>query len=171
MATTVPRTLWLLRHAKSDWQTGQIDHDRPLNDRGRRDAYAVGRLLAARGWRPDLVLCSSAVRTRQTWERATAGGATAATVEFEPQIYEASVPTLLELVRAVDPAVEGLLLIGHGPGVPALADRLGHRPEPADAWRRMDAKFPTSGLAVLAFDAPWADVDLGELIAFEVPRG
>jgi phosphohistidine phosphatase len=165
------RTLWLLRHAKSDWEIPRPDHERTLNDRGRRDAAAAGRLLRDRQWRPDLVLCSSAVRTRQTWERAAAAGAEADEVRIEPKIYDASMPALLELVREVDPSVVGLLLVGHAPGVPELADRLGVRPEPADAWRRMDDKFPTSGLAMLQFDGNWEDIDSADLITFEIPRG
>lgn len=165
------RTLWLLRHAKSDWDTGAPDHERPLNERGVRDAGAAGRLLASRGWRPDLVLCSSALRTRQTWERAAAAGAQAGQVRIERRIYAASEESLLDLVRETDPAVAGLLLVGHGPGVPDLADRLGVRPEPAELWRRLDDKFPTSAVAVLRFDTEWSDVDAGELIAYEIPRG
>lgn len=165
------RTLWLLRHAKSAWDTGEPDHERPLNDRGVRDAGAAGRLLVEQGWRPDLTLCSSAVRTRQTWQRAEAAGASAGEVRIEPRIYEASAAALLSLVQQVDDAVTGLLLVGHSPGIPGLADRLGVRPEPAEVWRRMDEKFPTSGLAMLRFDSTWADVEAGELIVFEVPRG
>ena len=102
-------------------------------------------------------------------------GATAAEFRIEPAIYEASTDTLLGLVQAVDPAVRGLMLIGHGPGLPRLAADLGDRPELGDAWRRMDEKFPTAGLAVVEFTVPWAEVGLtggqGELVAFEVPRG
>ena len=170
-ASETSRTLWLLRHAKSDWDTGAADHDRPLNQRGVRDAGAAGRLLAKRDWRPDLVLCSSALRTRQTWQRAAAGGATAGEVRIEPRIYDASAPTLLDLVREVDPAVTGLLLVGHSPGIPGLADRLGVRPEPAELWRRMDDKFPTAAIAVLRFDTEWHDADAGNLVSFEIPRG
>lgn len=175
MNTGSIRTLWLLRHAKSDWDTGEPDHQRPLNDRGRADAYAAGQLLADRGWHPELVLCSSAVRTRQTWQRALEGGATADAVQIEPRIYGASVEELLGVIQPVDPAVHRLMLIGHGPGIPDLADQLGRRPEPAETWQRMDAKYPTAGLAVLEFDVPWAEVGLtggqGDLREFEVPRG
>lgn len=174
MSGDAGRRLFLLRHAKSDWNTGAPDHERPLNERGFADAYAAGRLLAERGWRPDLVLCSSARRTRQTWQRAVAGGATAGDVRSEPRIYGAAVDTLLGLVQAVDPDVAALLLVGHGPGLPDLADALGRRPEPVETWRRMDTKYPTAGLAVLQFTVPWAEVGLsggqGDLVAFEVPR-
>ena len=169
MATTW--TLMLLRHAKSSWDYPVADHDRPLSDRGRRDARAAGRLLAQRGWVPDLVLCSTAVRARQTWERALGGGAVARSLEHTRRVYAASAEQLLSLVSDVDPAVRVLLLVGHAPGLPDLADRLGRRPEPRPVWKRMDAKYPTAGLAVLAFPVPWADAVDGELVAFEVPRG
>jgi phosphohistidine phosphatase len=166
-------TLYLLRHAKSAWDQPLPDHERPLARRGSRDARAAGRLLADRGWRPDLVLCSTAVRTRQTWQRASAFGARAGAVRFVGAIYEASVDHLLALVRQTPDDVGSLMLIGHGPGLPGLAAALGSRPEPQDAWARMDRKYPTSGLAVLRLPGRWADAAPGEaeLLVFEVPRG
>ena len=175
MTNDATRTLTLLRHAKSDWNTGVDDHARPLNARGRRDADAAGRLLAERGWRPDLVLCSSAVRTRQTWEYARSAGADAGEVRIEPRIYEAATSTLVGLVQAVDPAVTQLMLIGHGPGLPGLPDAVARRPEPVELWRALDSAYPTSGLARIEFTIPWAEVGLsgglGDLVAVEVPRG
>ncbi len=61
------RTLLIIRHAKSDWESGAPDHERPLNARGRREAPKLGKHLAALGLRPDLVVCSDAARARQTW--------------------------------------------------------------------------------------------------------
>ena len=83
--------LYLLRHAKSDWDETLTDHDRPLASRGVRDATAAGRLLAVPGWRPDLVLCSTAVRTVQTWQRASAAGADAGEVQLTDAIQIARV--------------------------------------------------------------------------------
>jgi phosphohistidine phosphatase len=166
-------TLYLLRHAKSSWDEPLPDHERPLSSRGIRDARAVGRLLTARDWRADLVLCSTAVRTRQTWQHALAAGAGAGEVRYVDAIYEASTTRLVEQVRQTREDVGSLMLIGHGPGLPALAEWLGRRPEPRDAWARMDAKYPTSGLAVLGIPGQWADTAPGRavLAAFEVPRG
>ncbi|HYI56351.1 MAG TPA: histidine phosphatase family protein [Microlunatus sp.] len=166
-------TLYLLRHAKSSWDEPLRDHERPLDARGVRDARAAGRLLAERGWRPDLVLCSPAVRTRETWQQATGAGAEAGEVRFVDAIYEASVVRLLGLVQQTPEDVATLMLIGHGPGLPGLAEGLGGRPEPQDAWARMDAKYPTAGLAVLRLPGLWAAAAPGaaELVAFEVPRG
>jgi phosphohistidine phosphatase len=166
-------TVYLLRHAKSAWDQPLPDHERPLARRGSRDARAAGRLLADRGWHPDLVLCPTAVRTRQTWQRAAAAGARAAEVRYVDAIYEASTQELLVLVRQTPEEVGSLMLIGHGPGLPGLAESLGARPQPRDAWQRMDAKYPTAGLAVLQLAGRWGDTAAGqaELIAFEVPRG
>ena len=121
-------TLYLLRHAKSSWDEPLRDHERPLDARGVRDARAAGRLLAEQGWRPDLVLCSTAVRTRQTWRHAVDAGADAGEVRYTDAVYEASAGRLLELVQATEEAVGSLMLIGHGPGLPGLADGLGARP-------------------------------------------
>ncbi|HEY5981426.1 MAG TPA: histidine phosphatase family protein [Microlunatus sp.] len=166
-------TLYLLRHAKSSWDEPLRDHERPLDSRGVRDARAAGRLLAGQNWRPDLVLCSTAVRTRETWQHAVDAGADAAEVRFVDAIYEASAVGLLGLVQATEEVVGSLMLIGHGPGLPGLAEGLGARPEPRDAWARMDEKYPTAGLTVLRLPCPWADAAAGEaeLMAFEVPRG
>jgi phosphohistidine phosphatase len=165
--------LYLFRHAKSDWEEPLADHERPLAPRGVRDAAAAGRLLADRGWRPDLVLCSTAVRTVQTWQRATAAGAEAGQVQLTDAIYEASTNRLLGLVQQTPETVGSLMLIGHGPGLPGLAVTLGARPEPRDDWARLDEKYPTAGLTVLRLPGPWATAAPGsaELVAFEVPRG
>lgn len=166
-------TLYLLRHAKSSWAEPLPDHDRPLSNRGIRDARAAGCLLAVRGWQPALVLCSTSVRTRETWRRARAAGAEASGVRYVEDIYAASAASLLSLVRAISEDVASAMLIGHAPGLPDLADDLGRRPEPYDVWARMDVKYPTAGLAVLQIDGSWADAtpDGAELVAFEVPRG
>lgn len=167
-------TLYLLRHAKSSWDKPLPDHDRPLAARGVRDARAAGQLLSARGWRPDLVLCSTAERTRQTWRHALARGAGAGEVRYVDAIYEASTARLIALVQQTAEEIASLMLLGHGPGLPGLAESLGRRPEPLDdAWARMDAKYPTAGLAVLQLEGAWADSTAGtaELVAFEVPRG
>ena len=166
-------TLYLLRHATSSWHAPPRDHERPLDARGVRDARAAGRLLARQGWRPDLVFCSTAVRTRETWQHAVDAGAEAGEVRFVDAIYEASAARLLGLVQETAETVGSLMLIGHGPGLPGLAEGLGARPEPRAVWARLDAKYPTAGLTVLRVSGPWAAATPGEaeLGAFEVPRG
>jgi len=167
------RRLVLLRHAKSDWPD-VADHERPLAGRGRRDAPVAGRWLGESGYGPDAVVCSTALRARQTWE--LAGGALATAVpgavpaggpevRFEPRVYEATVLGLLMLVREFEPRWRTVLLVGHNPGLAELTIGLaGPDPEPPRA-------FPTAFVAVLGLPGGWADVAPGEarLLAFTVP--
>lgn len=162
----------LLRHAKSDWDSGVPDHERPLSRRGQRDAAAVGERIAAHALVSDLVVCSTAVRTRQTWDSAVVGGARAHEVRYLDQIYEADVFDLVDVVRQLPEAVTSGLLIGHSPGVPDIVQLLGSRT--ADpSWAGLDQGYPTAGLAVLTMPGPWSQAHAGcaQLVAFEVPRG
>jgi phosphohistidine phosphatase len=169
--TSERRLLVLLRHAKSSWEDPDLDdHDRPLAERGRRDAAAAGKVLAERRIRPDLVLCSTSERTRQTWRRAERAGARAGEVRFEDQVYEASSVELLRLVRSVPDEVRTLMLVGHAPGLPDLAERLSVD-STSEAARRMRLKYPTSGLAVFAVTTPWSQLREAGLLDFVVPRG
>ncbi len=167
------KTLLVLRHAKSDWDRDLEDHERPLSARGERDGVAVGRLLASRDIVVDLVACSTATRTRETWDRAVQGGGQAREVRYLDQIYGAGVPELVEVVRSMPESAKTVLLIGHAPGIPNLVTFLAVRRAGSAAWAKIDQKFPTSGLAFLDFTGVWADADRerAELTAFEAPRG
>ena len=166
------RTLIAVRHAKSSWDFDVDDHDRPLSGRGRRDSDALGKLLVQRSLRPDLVLCSTAVRTRETWDRAQAVGATAGEVRLVRAIYNAWVPELVRLVRNTPEDVSTLLILGHAPGIPDLVEHICIRTDSAD-WSRLDQKYPTSGLAVINVPGPWQEVgsSSAELVSFAIPRG
>jgi phosphohistidine phosphatase len=166
------RTLVPVRHAKSSWDYDVADHERPLSGRGRRDAEALGRLLSQRSLRPDLVFCSTATRTRQTWEYAKAGGASAGDIQYLHEIYRAWVPELLTMIRDVPDEIHTLLVLGHAPGIPDLVEHLCVRTDSPD-WAQMDSKFPTSALAVVNVPGPWAELGKGraELASFVVPRG
>jgi phosphohistidine phosphatase len=167
----VDRTLVLLRHAKAVPPASLADLDRPLADRGRADAAAAGRWLVAQGIEADLVLCSPAQRTRETWEYAAAAGATAADVWYDRRIYNATLEALLEVVREVPADYRTVILVGHAPGVPWLADELAVGSS-APARAELTDKYPTSGLAVLQHTTPWADLgpDDANLVDFVVPR-
>src|SRR5215468_6012499 len=138
--TGVERTLYLLRHAKSSWDDPALaDHERALAPRGRRDAALVGEHLRSLGVEPQLVLCSSSVRTRETLELvlpATGGP----TVSFEDGLYGASSDVLLARVRRVPDDVGSLMLIGHNPGMQDLAVTLAST---GDGLDLVQAKFPT----------------------------
>lgn len=164
------RRLLLLRHAKSSWaDPGTRDHDRPLNDRGRGAAPLVGDYLRREGLVPELVLCSSARRTRETLARLDLPDSVAVVVE--PDLYLAHPETVLDLVRAVDDAVATLMVVGHNPTTHEVALDLTAGGDP-DAIARLGQKYPTGALAVLAVPGAWADVAsaTATLERFVVPR-
>jgi phosphohistidine phosphatase len=161
------KRLVLVRHAKSSWTNPDLaDHDRPLNARGRDAATAVGQFLHGSGVRPDLVLCSSATRARQTLERLHFEGAA---VVIEDDLYGAGASALLTRVLAVPNEVHTLAVIAHNPGIEDLARLLADQRDDLEAA----GKFPTGAVADLEFaiDA-WAEVapGQGQLRSFVVPR-
>jgi phosphohistidine phosphatase len=168
------KTILLLRHAKSAWgQAGQDDHDRPLNRRGGRAAEALADYIVHQAPRPDLILCSTAVRTRQTLAPLIHRfAAPAPPIALEKRLYLASEPELLARLRAVADDVRTLLLIGHNEGIGELAEALAGHGAPA-ALASLQAKFPTGALAVLRAPAgPWRDLAprTAELLSFIRPR-
>jgi phosphohistidine phosphatase len=162
------RRLILMRHAKSSWDDpGLRDRQRPLNDRGRRSAALVGGWLRDRGLRPDHVLVSGAVRTRQTWD-GVAGVVGPAAAEEVADLYAADPASMLRVLRAA-PDVANLLMLGHQPGIGEFARRLLRSPPDSKRF----AKYPTAATGVIAFDLPsWSEVawGTGTLEAFVVPR-
>lgn len=163
------RTLVLLRHAKSDYPPDAADHDRPLATRGIREAGLAGDWLRAQFRDIDQVLCSTATRTRQTFQQT----ALSAPVRYVDRLYESTPGTVLDEINSVPEDVATLLLIGHEPTMSQLALGLaGVRGTDPRAEARVATKFPTSGIAVLRVDGPWRDLELGgaALVDFHVPR-
>ena len=152
-------TLMLLRHAKAEPGRPTIaDHDRCLASRGREDATRLGAFVDSQGLLPNLVLCSTARRTRETWELAQAAMSKPVETQFEAGIYEASTARLLGIIRRAPVSAKRLMLIGHNPGFEELAADLIRDGEPG-ALARIDQKYPTSGLAVLTFSQKqWAQI-------------
>lgn len=145
------KTLILMRHAKSAWDDPELeDFARPLAKRGRKAARAMGQYLAAQGFRPDHILCSSAQRTRETLER-LGDIADGASVEFDQALYLAEPQAILRRLARLPDGAASVLLIGHNPGLEALALRL----TPAGSAQRqaLAAKFPTAALAWFVIDA------------------
>src|SRR3990172_10772601 len=133
--------LWLLRHAKSSWADPSAqDEDRPLAPRGERAAARMGEHLGALDIRPELVLCSSALRARQTLARVLPGLGTALEVRIEQTMYTFDADVLLERLRDVSPEVSSVLLVGHNPALQDLAVRLADR---SDRLDELALKFPT----------------------------
>jgi len=168
----IDRTLVLLRHSKAVPPESMPDPERPLADRGRADARAAGRYLVAQGIEADLVLCSPSQRTRETWQFAAEAGASAADVWYDRRIYNADTVELLDVIREAPSEARTVILVGHAPGIPWLADELaldGTSPERVE----LTQKYPTSGLTVLHLTCRWSDLsaDDADLVSFVVPRG
>ena len=164
-------TLYLLRHAKSSWADPALaDRDRPLAPRGRRDAKRIGKHLAGLGIEPELVLCSTAERTRETLELIRPALGASSKVKLEAKLYAASSDELLERIRAVPESVASVMLIGHNPGLQDLALLLAT----AGAEReRLEAKFPTAALATLTLlNTDWSRLsEAGAVLAaYVVPK-
>lgn len=171
MSADTPRRIVLLRHAKADWPSVP-DHERPLAERGRRDAPVAGRWLAGTGIMPDLTLCSTSARTRETWKLAAHELPKRPKTVYEERLYEASLGDLLALLNEVPDDVADLLLVGHNPGMHALADALaGESDGDALTWLHRQG-FPTSAAAVLIFTGSWKTVEHGvaKLVAFWAPH-
>ncbi|MFI7589030.1 SixA phosphatase family protein [Spongisporangium articulatum] len=166
------RTLILLRHAKSDWPYGVDDEQRPLAGRGRRDAKAAAGFLAKLP-APQLVFCSPALRTRQTWQLAGQGVAKEPPVRYEDDLYGATWKDLLNVVRVTPAWVEVVLVVGHEPTMSTTVEKLAGPGSSKPALRHVATKYPTSGIAVLAVPGRWADLRAGgaALRSFDVPRG
>jgi phosphohistidine phosphatase len=161
------KTLLVLRHAKSSWRTPDLDIRRPLAERGERDAQAAGAILA--GYDLDVVLCSSAVRARQTWERAVAGGAACDDVRFSEAIYHAWADELVDELRDLPEATPTALLIGHQP---TLSDLVLGLAKPSALAGAVADRFPTCALAVLTYRGGWKTLGEGKAVLkrYEIPR-
>jgi phosphohistidine phosphatase len=160
MSVAEPRRIVLFRHAKADWPQVN-DHDRPLAERGRKDAAVAGRKLADTGIPFELALCSSAVRTRETWKLAVPELPHRPKTVYEERIYEASPGELIALLNETPDDVHNAVLIGHNPGIHALTEILADSAE-SDARERMARRgFPAAAFAVVTFDGSWKSLEPG----------
>lgn len=164
------RRLHLLRHAKSSWDDDELrDRDRPLAPRGRKATKRLARWLSTQDVRPRLVVCSSAVRTRETLQRILPS-LDEPEVWTEVALYAARAELLLDRARALPDEVDEVMFVGHNPG---LADLLLLLARPGPLRRRAEKKVPTGTLATLEADVSrWIDLEPGRarLVAFVVPR-
>ena len=174
MSNNSLKTLYLFRHGKSSWDDPALaDFARPLTGRGRRAARLMGEHMARSRWLPGLVLCSSAVRARQTLEFALrAWSNPKPDVRFQRNLYMADADTLLQQARRLDDSASSAMLVGHDPGMRDLALLLAGKAE--DIYlERLARKFPTAALAVFTFPfRRWDKIAAGsgELIAFVRPK-
>lgn len=162
------RTLVVVRHGKSSWKTNDPDIRRPLSSRGTRDAVVVGQELAPLAF--DVVLVSPAIRAQQTWQSLQMGGTHGREARTVEELYHAGTSEVLDVLRALPPAAERVLLIGHEP---TLSDLVLTLAVSSTHTAAVEAKFPTSGIAILTLSVDWDELGpgLATLAAFEVPRG
>lgn len=164
------RTLYLMRHAKSSWDEPELsDHDRPLAARGHCATKLLAEHMLREGISPQLVLCSSARRARATLDgiAPTLGGDVE--VKVEAGLYGASTGDLIERLHAISDGVESAMLVGHNPTIQSLALSLAASGQELETVMQ---KYPTGGLATLAFESSWQELGAGgaELVAFVRPK-
>lgn len=143
--TGTARRLILLRHAKSAWPDGIDDVERPLTDRGRQDAPAAGRWLAEHVDHIDLVLCSPAIRARETWELAAGELDPVPEVRYEDRIYGASPGDLLTATQQLPEWARTAVFVGHNPGLEHTVVLLS----------RSRYELKTAAIVVLGSSGPW----------------
>lgn len=163
--------LWLLRHAKSSWSDpGLPDEDRPLAPRGEKAADRIRDYIAVEGLGPQLVLCSSALRARQTLARVLPALGKELQVHIEPALYTFEADVLLDRLGRISSDVISVLLVGHNPAMQDLVARIAGR---GDALPTVLRKYPTAGLAEITFgNGTWDSLAKrpGELVRFIAPR-
>ena len=169
------KRLYLLRHAKAvPADPGLDDHGRELTVRGMHDAAAMARYLRKNGFAPDLILASTSARTRQTADLVSRE--VPAKIDYRDALYLAEAGRLLAAVQVLAQSVDGVMLVGHNPGLEELATLLAREPVRRKERARRDVleeKFPTAALAVLDFEVEkWRDLRPGEgvLIDFVRPK-
>ena len=157
----------LVRHGKSSWDTNHLDHDRPLALRGIRASEKIGRWLSANDHIPELILCSTAERTRQTWGIIKKVVNSKNEEQLVPELYGASPATMLRFLQRADRSP--VLMVGHNPGIGELAHFLLQKPPQTSNFFR----YPTCATMVCEFPSTkWQDIIPGEatLVDFVVPR-
>lgn len=168
------KTLALLRHAKSEWSDPRArDFDRPLNKRGVAGAQLMGRHIHDSGLRFQRMLASPAVRVTDTIEQASKAWGHSFPVEWDRRIYLASSATLMDLLRDIDGDPEGILMVGHNPGLEDLIFDLVPDDGSSPLRALVEEKFPTATFAVLELDITrWDDIDEGcaRLVSLTRPR-
>lgn len=166
-------TLSLLRHAKSSWDdVSGDDFQRPLAKRGESAAPRMGKFMAEHDLAPELILCSPAVRARETLDLVLPHLGGGPTIIYEENFYLAAPSVLLARLRKVEGKVRHVMIVGHDPGMQTLALELAGTGD-AKTLHALAAKFPTAGLAVIRFKArDWGKIGpaKGRLELFMTPK-
>ncbi|MCP4935920.1 MAG: histidine phosphatase family protein [bacterium] len=166
-------TLTMLRHAKSSWGDPLLrDKNRPLNARGKSQAQQMGEHLSQQRIDPNLIICSSAKRARQTLKQVSKKWQTDAQAVFEDQLYLASSSTIVSLLEKYGNNADHIMIIGHNPGFHKLASSLADTGNANDLVN-LSQRYPTGTLCVIKSNAKqWRNIDNepGELASFTSPK-
>jgi phosphohistidine phosphatase len=155
------KTLLLLRHAKSSWRDESLaDHDRPLNDRGKRDAPRMGRLLKAQQLVPDIVVCSTAKRARKTATRVLEASGYNVALELREELYHAPPNVFIEMLQGQQDDHQCVMLVGHNPGMEDLLALVTRRFETLPTAALAQVELPIDRWRDLTMDTPGALVHL-----------
>lgn len=143
------RQLAFLRHAKSDWGAANLpDHERPLSARGERAALVMGRYLAQIGYRAQTVVCSTAMRTRQTLDLVGSQCALPG-AHFTRDLYLCGPRDLIRSLQSLPASAGDVLIVGHNPDIELAVQFLANPASAPDLLRSVTAKYPTAGLTLL----------------------
>ncbi|WP_263730919.1 SixA phosphatase family protein [Cellulomonas sp. SG140] len=164
------RTLLLLRHAKADRPHGVVDHERPLSLEGRRQAAQVGARWAAAGLLPDVVWCSSALRTRQTWELVARSSGAEARLLLSDDVYDAGAADLVELLRTTPADARTVAVVGHEPSISTVSAVLAALGSDPAAVAQVRAGVPTAAWSVLRPYDGWSELGRGRARLLAVHR-
>ena len=161
-----PKTLYLVRHAKSSWDSDAVtDHERILNKRVLHDAPMMGRRLADSGVMPELIICSSATRAQVTAQLIAAEiGYEERQIEIISDIYGAGANGLMEIIQNLDPSLNQIMLVGHNPDITELVNRLSNA---------HITNMPTCSIATLQIaSGSWEDFTqvTAELVQYDYPK-
>jgi len=161
----IMKTLYLARHAKSYWKDQSIpDLDRPLNNRGKRDAPFMGEVLKNKKVKPDLIVCSPAKRTKKTAIAiAEKIGYPEKKILFNEDLYEVSSNILIKIIKKLDEKYDSVMIFGHNPGLTMLNNHISDR--------YID-NIPTCGIVTLQLDLKWSELDKNtcKFVFFEYPK-
>ncbi len=153
-------TLTLLRHAKSDQSVSVNDKDRPLNERGLKDAPEMAKRVLERGYMPDLMITSDALRTETTAK--VFAGTLGSELFLEEALYNTDAVSVIKMIHEVNEEVTDLMLIGHNPTWEMLAEYFSDE----------DITMPTCAIVQISFDCSWSEVtrNSGKIIYFDYPK-
>jgi phosphohistidine phosphatase len=159
------KTLYLVRHAKSSWANPRLtDFDRPLKNRGKRDAPVMGKVLKDKKVKIELILSSPAKRTKKTAIAiAEKLGYPEKKILFNEDLYEASSNTIIKVLKKIDEKYDSVMIFGHNPGLTLMNNHV------SDHY--ID-NIPTCGIIALQLDKKWSDLDKNtcKFLFFEYPK-